>query len=240
MFNWFGKKNTEKPLTGLAKIKADFSHMLETAQHEFMLACSVSLAGADADSVKEDLLGADKMVNRFERQIRKELVVHASVRGQIEPEILVMMSVAKDAERLGDYSKNIFDMGTISPYPPEGDDKERLLILRTLVERIFTECRQVFENKNEELATKIIRETTWIAKHCDHNTTRLLQLDKPTPRTASDVLMYRYMKRMVSHLRNICSSIVQPVHKIDFTKKWTRDIAPEGDLLDRKNTDETT
>jgi hypothetical protein len=33
------------------------------------------------------------------------------------------------------------------------------------------------------------------------------------------VLAYRYLKRFASHVRNIASSVVQPLHKIDFTSK---------------------
>ena len=38
-------------------------------------------------------------------------MVHGAVHGTFSfPELLVMMSLVKDAERIGDYAKNIFDL----------------------------------------------------------------------------------------------------------------------------------
>lgn len=233
MFRWFAK-NPDRSSTGLNRIKKDFIQMLKTAQHEFTLACQVTLLGKEPQEIKDALLQADKQVNKFERQIRKELVVHCSVVGHVDPESLVMMSISKDAERLGDYAKNIFDLGMVVPVQPEGEDRERLLILMSLVERILDDCQLIFENNDEELARKVIREGTWINRQCDHNTNRLLQLEQPNRHTAPNVLLFRYMKRIISHLRNICSSMVQPVHKLDFTSKLTRDVDHGGDLLDWK------
>lgn len=233
MFNWLNA-SPSKSSVGIGKIKADFVAMLQTAQSEFLLACRVALHGASADSVREELSGYDKAVNKAERQIRKELVVHCSVRSLIDPESLVMMSIAKDAERLGDYAKNIFDMGELAPMPPVGTEREELIILKLLIRRLFDRCVQAFQQEDEEMARQIIIECQWAGKQCDQITKELLNLEVPTRRTASDVLMFRFMKRMTSHLRNICSSVVQPIHKLDFTKKITRAAEMTGTLLDRK------
>ncbi len=233
MFHWFHSK-PEKIPTGFTKIRLDFVEMLRVAQQEFLLACRVALDGVSADMVREELCGYDKTVNKAERQIRKELVVHASVRGIIEPECLVMMSIAKDAERLGDYSKNIFDMGELTPTLPVGVDREQLMILRVLIHRNFNWCMESIKNEDDELSVRTIRECQWAEKQCDTITEQLLNLKTPTPRTAADVLMYRFMKRMTSHLRNICSSVVQPLHKLDFTKKITKTMEMDGTLLDLK------
>lgn len=232
MLHWF--KKTDGAAQGIAKIKQDFILMLETARKEFHLAASVALCNMNVEEVKEEVLQYDKQVNRLERQIRKELVVHCAVKQLIDPESLVLMSIAKDAERLGDYSKNIFDLGAIQPVPPVGEDRDRLLILKSLIDALFEECATVFRTEDEEMAKKIICDSTWMAKQCDVNTDRLLLLEHPDRRTAPDALMYRFMKRVISHLRNICSSVVQPVHKLDFTSKITRDMDKSGDLLDRK------
>ena len=37
------------------------------------------------------------------------------------------------------------------------------------------------------------------------------------------VLIYRYLKRAASHIRNVASSIVQPLHELDFTAEITGD-----------------
>ncbi|MBQ6107486.1 MAG: hypothetical protein IJK97_04685 [Thermoguttaceae bacterium] len=233
MFDWlFGKPF--KGNSGIEKIRQDFVQMLQTAQKEFELACKVTLHGEEPASVKDELLGYDKKVNKAERSIRKELVVHCAVRSVIDPDCPVMMSIAKDAERLGDYSKNIFDMGELSPCLPEGKELEELLVLEKLILNTFTDCAETIHTKNSEMAEKLIILCTWGEHQCDSITKVLLNLPEPTRRTASDALMFRFMKRMLSHLRNISSSVIQPLHKLDFTKKITKSAEMNGTLLDHK------
>ena len=239
MFNWL-RKSTNQSLPGLHKIRRDFLEMLEAAHREFTLATDACLAGVDVDSVRESVLATDKQINKAERDIRKDLIVHVSVQGTLVgtmsgfPECLVMMSIAKDAERLGDYAKNIFDLADISPLRGDGEDWQRMLILKKLIGKLFTSCRQVFDTEDQQAAVELIRESTWIAAQCEQNVVRLLKQETPGRLTAYYVLLYRYMKRLAAHLRNICSSVVQPVHKIDFTSKITEGMEKGGDLLDRK------
>ena len=233
MFDWlFGKPFQNNG--GIEKIRQDFVQMLETARMEFELACQVTLHGVNPAEVKERLLGYDKAVNKAERSIRTELVVHCAVRNVIDPDCLIMMSIAKDAERLGDYSKNIFDMAELSPCPPEGKEREELLVLEKLILKTFTDCKETIHSKNSEMAEKLIIDCTWGEHQCDSITKVLLNLPEPTRRTSSDALMFRFMKRMLSHLRNISSSVVQPLHKLDFTKKITKSVEMNGTLLDHK------
>ncbi|MBE6424455.1 MAG: hypothetical protein IJD43_05285 [Thermoguttaceae bacterium] len=234
MFNWF-QANATRSTSGIGKIKADFIVMLQRAREEFLLACQPAIHGVPADTVSEEVSRLDKMVNKAERQIRKELVVHCSVRGQVSPESLVFMSIAKDAERLGDYAKNIFDMSEQAPCPPSGTEKEQLVLMKLLLFRIFDLCIQAIQEENEESARQAIGECRWLGKQCDAVTKTLLTLETPGRRTASDVLMFRFMKRIASHLRNICSSVVQPVHKLDFTKKISKSMDISGTILDRKS-----
>lgn len=43
------------------------------------------------------------------------------------------------------------------------------------------------------------------------------------------MLEYRYFKRIASHTRNIASSVVQPLHKLDFTSKIVTEAAKRHD-----------
>ncbi|MBP3695106.1 MAG: PhoU domain-containing protein [Thermoguttaceae bacterium] len=233
MLNWF-QANATRSSSGIGKIKADFIEMLQRAREEFLLACQPAIHGVPSDTVCEEVTRLDKMVNKAERQIRKELVIHCSVRGQVSPEALVFMSIAKDAERLGDYAKNIFDMSELAPCAPLGAEKEQLVLLKLLIFRIFDLCILAIQEENEGSARQAICECRWIGKQCDGVTKTLLNLETPGCRTASDVLMFRFMKRIASHLRNICSSVVQPVHKLDFTKKISKSVEISGTILDRK------
>ncbi|MBE6427808.1 MAG: hypothetical protein E7028_04350 [Planctomycetaceae bacterium] len=233
MFKWFHSAPPQLS-TGIGKIKSDFIQMLEKGKTEFLLACQVSIHGVSSDAVREETTQLDKSINKLERQIRKELIIHSSVRSQIDPECLVFMSIAKDAERLGDYSKNIFDMGELAPILPSGREKEQLVVLQIVISHLFDDCAEAIRSESEEKARQVICECQWAGKQCDAVTKELLNLEVPNRRTASDVLMFRFMKRLTSHLRNICSSVVQPIHKLDFTKKITKTSDISETLLERK------
>jgi hypothetical protein len=70
-----------------------------------------ALGDVVAADVNDDLRSTDQKVNQLEREIRRELAVHASVFGGIDtPAVLVYMSIVKDIERMGDYAKNLLDL----------------------------------------------------------------------------------------------------------------------------------
>ncbi len=53
----------------------------------------------------------DKKVNKAQRRIRKQIVRHLTAQPESDmPACLAMMSVIKDAERLGDFSKNLLEV----------------------------------------------------------------------------------------------------------------------------------
>jgi phosphate transport system protein len=98
--------------------------MLADDRVVFDLAMSILLDGVDWKSVRREIKATDQRVNEGEREIRRDLVVHASVVGAIDtPAILVYMSIVKDIERIGDYGKNLRDLGRTAstcPTSPPG------------------------------------------------------------------------------------------------------------------------
>ena len=59
----------------------------------------------------------DVKINKTERAVRKQLVGHLCVAGNTAdvPFALLMMSMVKDVERLGDYAKNLTEVPDLSP-----------------------------------------------------------------------------------------------------------------------------
>ena len=121
MFDWFTSKSGAGS-AGLAKMRTEFGQMLDAGRHMFDTAANALLGGTDVEVIRKDLFKTDKRINRAERRIRSEIVVHASVHAATEfPACLVLMSIVKDAERMGDYGKNLFDLAEIAPRVPEGE-----------------------------------------------------------------------------------------------------------------------
>lgn len=229
MFNWFSK---EEKSTGLRKMRTEFGQMLDAGKHTFDTAANAFLGGTDLEVIRKDLFTTDKRINKAERQIRRDLVVHASVHGEADfPACLVLMSIVKDAERLGDYAKNVFDLAEIAPEKPEGDHRERLINLKDKISQIFSRCREVFDAEEEEHAKELIRDAHAIENLCDKEIRALIRGGNGEGTMGPTyVLAYRYFKRITSHLRNIASSIVQPLHKLDFTAKIVKQMEEEDEI----------
>lgn len=219
MFAWFSR-DSETTSAGLQKMRAEFGQMLDAGRHVFDTAANAFLGGTDLEVIRQNLFATDKRINRAEQQIRREIVVHASVHGATEfPACLILMSVVKDAERVGDYAKNIFDLAELAPHPPTGQHKDRLVGLKDDISRIMATCREIFDSQEDERATELIREAQKMEDLCDQEVRGLIREAGELEMAPTYVLAYRYFKRVISHVRNITSSVVQPVHKLDFPEK---------------------
>jgi len=229
MFDWFSRESAGGG-AGLQKTRTEFGQMLDAGRHAFDTAANAFLGGTDLEVIRDDLFSTDKRINRAERQIRRELVVHASVHGAVVfPDCLVLMSIAKDAERVGDYAKNIFDLAELAPRPPVGEHRDCLVGLKNDISRLMATCREIFDSQEKEQATEVIRQAQDIEDICDDKLRTLLRGDDDPGMAPAYALAYRYFKRVVSHVRNIASSVVQPLHKLDFTSKLAVKSAKEDD-----------
>ena len=82
----------------------------------------------------------DVQVNKLEREIRKKVVAHLSIQGNRSdvPYSLLLMSLVKDVERLGDYAKNLAEVIDIRSAPlPKDAIVQELQEIRRGVEDPF-------------------------------------------------------------------------------------------------------
>jgi len=221
MFEWFtGTPRGARSTTGLEKMRAEFGQMLDAGRHIFNAAANAFLGGTDPEVIRQDLFDTDKRINNSEQQIRREIVVHASVHGtHVFPACLVLMSVVKDAERVGDYAKNIFDLAALTPAPPTGEYKDDMIRLKDKISELMADCREVFDTQDKQAAVTLIEESQKVEDHCDAQVAKLILAGDKTEGAVSFALAYRYFKRITSHALNVATSVVQSVDKIDFTVK---------------------
>ncbi len=201
----------------LEHVQALLLGMLANDRHSFDLATSALLAGADPTVVGPELRATDRKVNEDERAIRRELIVHASVHGTVHvPAILVYMSIVKDAERIGDYAKNIYDLAADRRDFVDAPDAEELRDFATQVSRMITEAAGAFGNDNLEATRTIIAAGDALQDTFDAHITALVTSSDPPKGAVARALLFRYLKRTVSHLMNLLSAVVMPVDQLDY------------------------
>jgi phosphate transport system protein len=219
MFEWFAYR-VGAGSAGLERMRAEFGQMLDAGRHVFDAAANALLGGTDPEVIREDLFDTDKRINRAEQQIRREIVVHASVHGASEfPPCLILMSIVKDAERVGDYAKNIYDLAALCPRPPSGDHRHRLIQLKDRISQMMAGCREAFDTHQKDRAAELVREAQQVEDVCDQQVRHLLDPHERIDLPAAYILAYRYFKRVASHTRNVASSVIEPLDKLDFPAK---------------------
>jgi phosphate uptake regulator len=217
MFEWFSKQSDAG--TGLDKMRAEFGQMLDAGRHTFDAAANAFLGGTDLEVIRQDLFDTDKRINEAEQRIRKEIVVHATVHGVSSfPACLVLMTVVKDAERVGDYAKNIFDLAALTSELPAGEFKDDLIKQKDHISQVMAHAREIYDKQDRAAAQDVIDQAQKIEDHCDAQIASIIRDGTKTEPTVSYALAYRYFKRVASHTLNVVTSIVQPVHKIDYAE----------------------
>lgn len=213
MVRWLHKTGPHS--VGIREIQRHFLQMLEDGRHIFDAASNCLLGGGDPSVVTEDLYATDKRINLTEQKIRREIVVHGSIHGAASfPSALVMMSLVKDAERIGDYAKNIFDLARLKPFLGSPQERAALVELKDRVSKALVRCRGLFETQEEDAARAYLDEVDDLQKHCEAEVTRLIGIEGEN--AAGRVLALRHFKRTLGHAGNVITSIVMPVDKLDF------------------------
>lgn len=214
MFEWL--KNLGQEGSGLRPIVENFNQMMMDGRHMFDLVTSSLLGGADAKVIREDLFKTDQKINKAEQVLRRYLVVHASVHGAAEfPTCLVLMSIAKDAERIGDYCKNMFDVASRMPLDPDSPNGEAVMRCKDRVSSLLGKMIEAYGKQDPEIAKEHLRECDDIEDFCDKQVDALIEAGGGADHVAT-ALALRHLKRIVSHSKNITTSIVMPVDKLDF------------------------
>ena len=201
----------------LERIEATFQRMFTDDRHAFDLAMSALVGGADPETVGDDIRTTDERVNQAEREIRRELVVHASVQGGFDtPEILVYMSIVKDVERVGDYAKNLYDLAADGVVLDEGELADEMLSFRSTISALITDCAEVFQQRDGDRARTMFREGDALQDEFDERVSQLVTGRITGPHVVAYALTYRYLKRVVAHLMNVVSAVVMPIDRLDY------------------------
>ena len=203
----------------LAKIAEDFSRMLKLTCEMTLTAGNIYFRKPVTPEERAQLYASDAEVNVLERSIRKHIVAHLSVHANTPnlPYCLLLMSLVKDVERIGDYTKNLSEVVDIyAGELPEDEVVSELREMRATIEKSFLAAAEVFVNSDRERALVLIAQGKDVARRADGLLARIARLDYDAGKITALVLGVRYYKRIGGHLLNLLSSVVMPLHKVDY------------------------
>lgn len=220
-------------------VEQQLIEMLDTCSETFRLATVALFGERDVFEAGAELDEVDKQLNKTERAIRRELLVHGTVRGaEVDLGLmLTYMSVAKDIERIGDYCKNIWNLAQMGVSFAQVEDLEELERHRARVAELIDAALKAFSEQDANAVHELIPSIKDDLKQYDDHIVAYVTSDLPGRHATPRALFYRYLKRISAHLSNTLSSVVMPVDRLDFYKPSKavvepdeEDMGEEGDL----------
>jgi phosphate uptake regulator len=171
-------------------------------------------------------------VNKLERRIRKQVIAHLSLgseRGSL-PYCLLLMSLVKDVERIGDYAKNLAEVRDFHPAAlPQDQIVSELREIRLGIEQNFAQIESAFQASDHEGAVELIREGRDLTRRCDAVVGRVARSDYGASEATVTVMGARFYKRIAAHVLNVLSSVVMPLHKLDYYDEKLLEETPKTD-----------
>lgn len=206
--------------TFIDSILKDFEDMMKELFEMFDKSTLLLFKKKSKGNIAKFIYKEDIFINKAERKIRKRIVEHFAVQPGVDiGPSLIMMSIVKDAERIGDYCKNLFELGAmISKFNEKNKYYSTFLKMRDNILNLIKITDISFRNKDIKKAQGIMDKTYKIEKKCDKLIIEFSKSKLSTNHAVCLTLLSRHFKRISAHLSNITSSVLFPVHKIDFVR----------------------
>ena len=197
--------------------------MLDITQAMFKEA-KESLRQREDSEIDLGIKETDKKVNSYEREVRRMVINHLVVIGPVDlPSGLALISIIIDIERMGDYAKNMVELALDHPGKLHGGEfEETISRIEEGLGDNFIQTKKCFKEADANFALELLEKYAWINDACDEIVTDVVkERDKSIkPGDAAALVLYtRWLKRINSHLRNITTSVVNPVDRIGFQPK---------------------
>lgn len=197
----------------------DSYDMIKITREQFIQASSPLFEGTTIE--KQHIYDLDKKVNYYQIEVRRKVLEHLSISPQQDTtSALVIITISVDIERLGDYSKNIFEL--YESYQRQMESNEifdRIKNIRSNISRMFDETIISFENADSSLARTVMDNHLMNSKACEEIVDTMLienEIDLTPNQRVLAALSARFLKRVSAHLKNIASSVVNPFDRIGF------------------------
>ena len=204
---------------GLSEANTGFIDMLRICEDMFLQAHNGIWDQPLDAGARTEMYRKDRRVNKTERRVRRLVLTWMNTGGAQGrlTHCVVLLHVVKDAERVGDYAKNLSEIREYHPAAlPSNDVSDELKEIGVHIQEILSGTITCMDAQDEEEAVNLVVEARDLGKRCDKLLLRIANGENPPATVTALVLVCRFYKRTSAHLANILSSLVMPVHKIDY------------------------
>ena len=202
--------------TTLEEVEQSLVGMVHRVRDVYDAAMEAVFGGGKSKDTKRTVKSTDRSINEEQRRVRRALMLHAAVETVDLPQVLGYMSVVKDAERAGDYAKNLYDLAKYGANFEEAEDRAELERYRDAVGSLIDEVAEVFAHRDTERAAALIDRADGFLDEYDDHVRAAYDSPGPASDAVARALYYRYLKRLTAHLMNVLTSLVMPIDRLDY------------------------
>jgi phosphate uptake regulator len=217
--------------SAIEEVEETIVQMLRDGRDVYDAATTAVFGGGKSKETKREVRGTDRKINANEREVRRLLMTHSAVTGDVDlPLVLAYMSVVKDVERVGDYSKNLYDLAKLGAdfsVAPDGDDLKQY---RDAVGQLIADAADVFEARDVERARRLVAKADGFLDEYDDLVIAQARSDAAATEAVPRALFFRFLKRITAHVMNLMTSLILPVDQLDYydEAKEDRDEPPSS------------
>ncbi len=224
MFAKFLRKLTSDET--LDKAFRRLSEMIERAGSMFDCANEV-IHGKPASEVEADLYAHEQAVNNLERSIRRKLMRHLTVNQGYDTALcLALLSTAKDAERIGDDCRNVFEIGRLyTEGLGHGEHRESVRRIAERNRELFGLVAKACRHSDDTAAATVVERAREIDALCSDLAARLREsaTGDAFHETIAFVLLTQHYRRVAHHLSHIAMAIMGRLDDLDFYPESDRE-----------------
>jgi len=203
--------------SAIESVESTLVGMLRDGAEVFETAADALFGGGKSKATKREVRSTDAEINRAQQDVRRELMLHVAVADSMDlPAVLRYMSVVKDAERVGDYAKNIYDLVRYGADFENAPDREQLESYRHAVGDLILQAAAVFESLDEKRAAELVAKADGFLDEHDAKVKAAFKSTGEVADAVSRALYYRFLKRITAHVMNTLTALVMPVDQLDY------------------------
>lgn len=203
---------------GLFKQALDSTEkMFKLAAKNFDIATKQLIGPLDAK--RANIYLTDQKINECEKDVRRKVLEHLTINPRQDLSYsLILITVVKDLERIGDYVKNIVELAYHHPKKlPKNTYTKELIEISNRISFVLKDSQMVFMEADVKKAKEYYKFYREVTEKTDAKTEHLLEEKELKVREAVVCALFaRYLKRIAAHLANILTTVINPFHLVGY------------------------
>ncbi|RJO70322.1 MAG: hypothetical protein C4523_05570 [Myxococcales bacterium] len=195
-----------------------FLHMLEVVAGVYQAMSRLALDETpDCAALEKSLKAGDAETNQLEETIRRSVLLATAASHHPQSSItshMMLLSNVRDAERMGDFAKNMFSVLGQKHEAAHDAFRDTLVAQLQSTLTLLADLAPAWRETRVEEAQRIADAVKRMGEECDRIVFGLMADPSESKTPVATALLFRYQKRFLRHLFNIAMCVVRPYREM--------------------------